>query len=135
MRYLTIDDALNTFERINKLAGYKNSISSIEILLHCLCQPLITFSGKDLYQSISFKAASLCKAIIDNKPCSNFNTVYAHAIMEVFLRYNGFMLNYQIDEQETLLRKIEVGRIQLSKIKQWIDIHLVIYHPGDTRNV
>lgn len=127
MRYLSIGEVLTLYQRIMAETCGKAGIENLNALQSSLAQPRMTFEGKDLYPTISDKAAILGYSLIKNHPFSDGNKRIGHASTEVFLLLNGFEIQSSVDEQETTILKIATGEMSLSAFTDWLKARVVPY--------
>ncbi|MFO8011234.1 MAG: type II toxin-antitoxin system death-on-curing family toxin [Dehalococcoidia bacterium] len=127
MRYLSIGEVLTLYQRLMAETGGKAGIENLNALESSLAQPRMTFEGKDLYPTISDKAAILGYSLIKNHPFSDGNKRIGHASMEVFLLLNGLEIQSSVDEQETTILKIAAGEMSLVAFTDWIKARIVPY--------
>ena len=67
------------------------------------------FDGKDLYSSLTEKAAVLCFSIVQGHPFVDGNKRTGHAAMATFLLLNGAEIDASIDQQEQIILKLKLG--------------------------
>jgi death-on-curing protein len=85
----------------------------------------MTFDGKDLYPSVTEKAATLGFSLIQNHPFVDGNKRIGHAAMEVFLIMNGYEIKAHVDVQEKMILKIASGQNDRSSLEKWLKSHIV----------
>lgn len=85
----------------------------------------MTFENRDLYPTISAKAAALAHALIQNHPFLDGNKRVGHAAMEVFLVLNHYEINAGVDEQEEVILTVARGTMSRSELAEWLSKHLV----------
>jgi death on curing protein len=125
MRYLTLKEALELQLRIIKQSGGLIGVRDLRLLESALAQPLMTFGGKDLYDSLVEKASALCFSIVMNHPFIDGNKRAGHAAMEVFLFLNGHEIDASVDEQERLIFALASGELRREELTDWLRGHLV----------
>ena len=82
IRYLLLGEIIELNRLIMKEADQNVGLLNIGLLESAMAQPRMTFGGKDLYASLSEKAASIGFAIINNHPFADGNKRLGHAAME-----------------------------------------------------
>lgn len=90
MRYLTIAEVLETYQRVMQQTGGLVGIRDLGALESAIAQPYMTFGGNELYPSLAEKAAALGFSLIQNHPFADGNKCTGHAAMETFLALNGY---------------------------------------------
>jgi death-on-curing protein len=68
MRYLTIAEVLETYQRVMQQTGGLVGIRDLGALESAIAQPYMTFGGNELYPSLAEKAAALGFSLIQNHP-------------------------------------------------------------------
>ncbi len=94
-------------------------------LASALAQPRMTFDSKDLYPSLTQKAATLGFSLIQNHPFIDGNKRIGHAAMEVFLIMNGYEIKANVDAQEKMILQIASGQSDRSSLENWLKSHIV----------
>jgi death-on-curing protein len=124
MRFLVLDEVLRLHRRIVEQSGGAYGILDLGLLESALGQCRISFGGGDAYPSLAEKAAALCFSIIQNHPFVDGNKRTGHAAMEVFLILNGYELDAEVDETETILLQLAARQIDRHQFTRWIQAHL-----------
>ncbi|MDH4152795.1 MAG: type II toxin-antitoxin system death-on-curing family toxin [Nitrospira sp.] len=88
-----------------------------------LAQPRQSFSGQDLYPTLTSKAAALCFSLVLNHPFIDGNKRIGHAAMETFLVLNGYELDATADEQERIMLDLAAGNLSRNIFEDWIQQH------------
>jgi death-on-curing protein len=123
--YLTLSQVLHLHQQIIKQSGGTPGILDYARLASALAQPRMTFDGKDLYPSVTEKAATLGFSLIQNHPFVDGNKRIGHAAMEVFLIMNGYEIKAHVDVQEKMILKIASGQNDRSSLEKWLKSHIV----------
>lgn len=126
MRYLSIGQALELHSRIIRQSGGTAGILHLGALESALIQPRTTFGGKDLYPTLSEKAAALGFSIIRNHPFIDGNKRTGHAAMEVSLILNGCETDASLADAERVILQVASGDMGREEFTAWLDAHL---HP------
>ena len=90
MRYLTVGEVLELYNRVVKQSGGSVGILDLGSLESAVAQPRMTFNGEELYPTIVDKASALGYLIIQNHPFVDGNKRAGHAALETFLVLNGY---------------------------------------------
>lgn len=88
MRYLTLREILEIYQRVMQQSGGLVGIRDLGALESAVAQPRMTFGGAELYPTLVEKAASLGFSLIQNHPFVDGNKRTAHATLETFLVLN-----------------------------------------------
>lgn len=105
-----------TLDRFGGLPGVRN----LGALESALAQPFQTFSGTELYPSISDKAAVLAFSIISNHPFADGNKRTAAALLGTFLRLNGVRFKPRAKEFEQAILNVAAGSWSLEQLANWV---------------
>jgi death on curing protein len=98
MRYLTVEELLVLHSRLIGTSGGSLGVRDANALDSAVAQPLMTFGGIDLYETIARKAAALGHSLISNHPFVDGNKRVGHAAMEVMLLLNGYEIVATVDD-------------------------------------
>lgn len=86
--------------------------------------PKATFDTKDLYASLTDKAAVLCFSIVQGHPFIDGNKRTGHAAMATFLLLNGAEIDATLDEQEQVMMTLASGQMNRNQFTQWLNQHV-----------
>jgi death-on-curing protein len=103
MVYITLNKVLEIYQRIMTQSGGMVGVLNLGTLESALAQPRMTFGGTDLYPTIIEKAAALGFSVVKNHPFVDGNKRTGHAVMEMFLVLNGYVIEATVDEQVSIL--------------------------------
>jgi death-on-curing protein len=124
MRYLTIAEVLETYQRIMAQSGGLVGIRDFGALESAISQPYMTFGGNELYPSLVEKAAALGFSLIQNHPFTDGNKRTGHAVMAMFLAMNGYKINASIDEQVEIILSLASGNLTRESFATWLVSHV-----------
>src|SRR5487761_1083526 len=110
MRYLTLEEVLELHRRVIAQSGGAQGVRDQGALESALAQPLMAFSGRNLYPKTADKAGALGFSLVKNHPFVDGNKRMGHAVMEVFLRLNGYEIWAPCEEQEQVILSLAAGR-------------------------
>ena len=79
----------------------------------------MTFGGRDLYPTLSEKAAALGFSIIRNHPFIDGNKRIGHATMEVFLILNGYEIDASVEDAEGVILQLASGDMGREELTAW----------------
>lgn len=112
-KFLNLEDVLRIHERQIQKFGGTTGIRDWGLLESALAQPQATFSGQLLHPTVSEQAAAYLSHVAMNHPFLDGNKRTAFAIMDTFLRLNGFVLN--LSQEQKYILVIQVVERRLSK--------------------
>lgn len=121
MRYLTARQVLYLHFRIIETTGGSHGIRDLGLLLAALGRPQGTFSGHDLYPSLTSKSAALLESLALNHPFVDGNKRTAIASAGLLLRMNGLNLIAGNSELEDFVVGVVVDRPSTDAIALWLD--------------
>ena len=124
MRYITISEALDAYQRVMQKSGGLIRIRDLGALESAIAQPYMTFNDQELYPSLASKAAALGFSLIQNHPFADGNKRTGHAVMEVFLVLNGYKINASIDDQVEIILSVASGQIGREGFAVWVEEHI-----------
>ena len=124
MRYLTIAEALEIYQRVMQQTGGLVGIRDLGLLASAIAQPYMTFGGNELYPSLAEKAAALGFALIKNHPFADGNKRSGHAVMESFLALNDYEINASTDEQVEVILSLASGNLSREEFTEWLSNHI-----------
>lgn len=108
----------NFLDKANVLAIHEDQIASFGgtvgirdegLLESALAQPQATFGGQFLHATIHEQASAYLYHLAMNHPFIDGNKRTAYAVMDTFLRVNGYTLNLTDEESYTLVLKVANG--------------------------
>ncbi len=124
IRYLNLDQVLQLHSLIIETSGGTQGIRDQGLLESAIAQPQMTFGRQDLYPSIIEKASALGFSIIMNHPFLDGNKRVGHASMETFLILNGWEINANVDEQESIILGVAKGSVNREQFTRWLKTHI-----------
>lgn len=127
MRYLTVGEVLELYNRVMDQSGGGVGIRDLGGLESAVAQPRMTFSGKELYPTIVGKASALGFSLIQNHPFIDGNKRIGHAALETFLMLNGHEISASVDEQVDVILGVASGKVDRETFTNWLKDHVVEY--------
>lgn len=125
MRYLTVNEVLESYDRIMQQSGGLVGIRDMGALVEsAVAQPQMTFDGDELYPTIVEKASALGFSLIQNHPFADGNKRTGHAAMETFLVVNGYQINASVDEQVNTILKVASSEMSREEFTEWLRAHI-----------
>lgn len=122
-RYLSLEQVIRIHRNMIRNFGGIEGVRDSKLLESAVMSPRQTFGGVDLYPTVIEKAAILAFGIISNHPFLDGNKRTGQHVMEVFLAFNGFLLESNVDEDERLILDIASGRIDKYAVENWLRSH------------
>jgi death-on-curing protein len=126
MRYLTVAEVLETYQRVMQQTGGLVAIRDLGALESAIAQPHMTFDGNELYPGLAEKAAALGFSLIQNHPFADGNKRTGHAAMETFLALNGYEINASTDEQVEIILSLASGKLSRDEFTTWLSNHIQV---------
>jgi death-on-curing protein len=124
MRFLTVEEVLLLHNQIIEKTGGGRGILDLGLLESALSQCRMSFEGREVYPSLTDKAAAMCFSIVKNHPFVDGHKRTGHAAMEVFLVLNGYELCAEIDEAETTMVRLASGEMDRDRFTRWVRDHV-----------
>ncbi len=125
MRYLTVGEVLEIYNRVMEQSGGLVGILDLGALESAVAQPRITFNSEELYPTVVEKASALGYSIIQNHPFVDGNKRAGHAALETFLILNGYEISASVDEQTEIVLGVASGKIDRSTFTNWLRSQIV----------
>lgn len=123
MRYLTIAEVLEIYQRVMQQTGGLVGIRDLGALESAIVQPYMTFGGNELYPSLVEKAAALGFSLIQNHPFADGNKRTGHAAMESFLALNSYEINASTEEQVEIILSVASSKLSREDFAEWLSNH------------
>jgi death on curing protein len=125
MRYLTVGEVLEIYNRVIEQSGGGVGILDLGALESAVAQPRMTFNDEELYPTIVEKASALGYSIIQNHPFMDGNKRAGHAALETFLMLNEYEISASVDEQTEIILGVASGKVDRSTFTDWLRNHIV----------
>lgn len=123
MRYLSLAEVFFLHARILAATGGAAGVRDLRGLEAAIAQPKATFGGEDLYPGVVAKAATLCFSLVQGHAFVDGNKRIGHAVMEVFLTLNGYLLEADVDAQEQTILQLASGKLSREALLSWLEAH------------
>lgn len=120
MRYLTVEEVLELHRRVITISGGSTGVRDLGAIESAVAQPQMSFGGQDLYVGLAEKAATLGFALVCNHPFIDGNKRIGHAALETFLVLNGFELQADVNEQESVILGLAAGGLNREQFTAWV---------------
>jgi death-on-curing protein len=128
--FLTLSQILFLHQRLIQQSGGTPDLRDMAALESAVAQPKMTFDEKELYPSLSDKAAALGYSLIKNHPFIDGNKRICHAAMEVFLVLNGYEIDASVADQEKIILQLATGKMERAELVHWLKDHMVRFKPA-----
>jgi death-on-curing protein len=129
MRHLSLGELIELHRRIIEQSGGADGIRDLGLAESALAQPQMSFGGDELYPTLADKASALCFSLVLNHPFVDGNKRVGHAAMETFLIMNGFELNADVDDAESVILHLAAGKIERREFNDWVTANVVPADP------
>ena len=107
-KFLDLEDVLRIHRRQIQKFGGTPGIRDLGLLKSALAQPQVTFSGELLHTTVWEQAAAYLFHLVMNHPFLDGNKRTAFAVMDTFLRLNGFVLILsQVQKYKLVIQVVE----------------------------
>jgi len=118
--YLTVVEVLAFHEVLIDEFGGATGVRDIGALEAALFRPQTGY-----YRDVIDEAAALLESLVQNHPFVDGNKRVGFAVMDVFLRLNGRVLDVDdLDAHEFLVTLIERHELELAAIDVWLQDHV-----------
>jgi len=124
MRYLTIGELIELHRRIIEQSGGADGIRDLGLAESAIAQPNMSFDGAELYATTAEKAAALCFSLVMNHPFVDGNKRIGHAAMETFLMMNGFEVEADVDDSESVILRLAASELKRQTFTEWVATHV-----------
>ena len=124
-KFLSLDEVLELHaDQISSFGG-TDGVRDEGLLESALAQPQATFGGDFLHPTISEQAAAYLYHIAMNHPFIDGNKRTAFAVMDTFLRLNGYTLNLTDARVYDLVMRIAQGRMTKAELSTELESCIV----------
>ena len=123
LRVLSIPDVLFIHSAVIDESGGSHGIRDEGLLQSAVQKIQQTFGGKDLYPTLTEKAAALFIGLLKNHPFIDGNKRTAVTALGVFLEYNGIALNAKPEELAAWVQDAAAGSPDQNAVVDWIRDH------------
>jgi len=118
--YLTLSEVLAFHEVLIEEFGGATGIRDLGALESALYRPRTGY-----YRDVVEEAAALFESLVQNHPFVDGNKRVAFAVMDVFLRVNGRVLEVDdVAAHEQLVGLMERGELDLAAVDVWLREHV-----------
>ncbi len=118
-RYLAVADLIRINVRMTAKWGGLAGVRDLGMLESAVARPQTGY-----YLDLIEEAAALCQSVLQNHPFLDGNKRTAVVATAVFLRWNGYKLQFLDREMyEWLMRLYEAGGVTKHSLEAWIRAH------------
>ena len=115
--YLTLQETLELHEQLILRFGGAAGVRDMGLLESALVRPQTGY-----YESLSMQAAALLQSLCHNHCFADGNKRVAFAATAIFLRMNGYRLQVDAAEGESLIvDRVIQGKISIEEITTWLE--------------
>lgn len=118
--YLNYKDIIQIHEDAIVDSGGGRGIREIAGIESAIVAPQSNYFGHERYPTIAEKAAVLCFELVTQHPFIDGNKRVGHSAMANFLHMNGYILDADDDEQETIILKLAASESNLEIFTDWV---------------
>ena len=118
--YLTLEEILIIHEDQIERYGGTSGIRDLALLDSAILRPQTTFSGKDLYETLFEKAASLMHSLIMNHAFIDGNKRTGAVSTFIFLELNNLQISVKESELVDSVLRIEKEKWKINRIAEWL---------------
>ncbi|WNZ22746.1 type II toxin-antitoxin system death-on-curing family toxin [Leptolyngbya sp. NK1-12] len=123
--FLSRDSVLKIHARQIQQFGGTAGVRDEGLLESALAQPQASFGGQLLHPTIAEQAAAYLFHLAMNHPFVDGNKRTAFAVMDTFLRLNGYSLNLSDQQAYELVIQVVEGRLDKTALSQRLQSGLV----------
>lgn len=125
MQLLTLEQVLKLHKRVIEQSGGAMGIRNQEGLESALAQPRMSYADQELYPTLIEKVAALGFSLINNHPFVDGNKRIGHAALEVTLLMNGYEIQADVDDQESVILAVAASQMNRQAFLEWLQGHVV----------
>jgi death on curing protein len=123
MELLDIENIILFHKKIVKQTGGSDGIRDLGLIESALNRGLMTFDGRELYESLEMKISVITHGLIRNHGFVDGNKRIGVAVMILLLKMNNIVIRYTQKELIELGLGVAEGRLNEKDILEWIERH------------
>lgn len=116
--FLTVDDLLQAADIAVRPA--QSLLRDPGALAACAARPQTTVFGEDAYPGLADKVAALMHSIVRNHPLVDGNKRLGWAGSLVFLRVNGYTVEFTEDAAVDLVLRVAAGELDMDELTKML---------------
>jgi len=117
--YLDISEIYLVHEKMLDIGGGKAEVRDFNLLHSAIERPKATFDGKELYESIWFKAAALIQSLIKNHPFYDGNKRTGYFATLRFFNKNNYDIKASQKEIVDFALAVDMQNLSINEIATW----------------
>lgn len=123
MELLELENVVLFHEKIVNHTGGSAGVRDFGLIESALNRAIMTFDGKELYESLELKISVVAHGLINNHGFVDGNKRIGIAVMLLLLKMNNIMIKYTQQELISLGLGVAEGRLKEKDILTWIESH------------
>jgi death-on-curing protein len=128
--YLSVEQVLALHGAlVGQFGGGGTAVRDRGALESAVARPAMTFGGEDLYDDLAAKAGALMHSLVLNHPFLDGNKRTGVAATELFLEWNGSVLEASDEELEPLAVSVAEGKVAVEALGIWFRQRLRTVQP------
>jgi death-on-curing protein len=114
--YVATADALFFHAQLIERYGGATGVRDLGALESALHRPQTGY-----YETLVHEAAALCESLVQNHPFVDGNKRVAFAVLDVFLRINGYSINSSSDSiHRRVIKLLQQGSFDMEHLVPWL---------------
>jgi len=118
--YLGLREILQIHQDAIEDSGGGEGIRDDAGIHSAIVAPQTNYFGHERYPTIAEKAAAICLELVTQHPFMDGNKRVGHGAMAHFLHMNGYILDAEDDEQESVILKLAAGELSQPEFFDWV---------------
>jgi death-on-curing protein len=123
MELLDIENIILFHKKIVNQTGGSDGIRDLGLIESDLNRALMTFDGKELYESLEMKISVIAHGLISNHGFIDGNKRIGIVVMLLSLKMNNIKISYTQQELISLGLGVAEGKFKEKDILAWIERH------------
>jgi death-on-curing protein len=128
--YLSVGQVLALHDDLVAAFGGARLLRERGLLESAVARPAMTFGGEDLYGDLAAKAAALMHSLVLNHPFIDGNKRIGAAAAELFVEWDGSVLQASDEEFEEVTLAVAAGTVAIEALAIWFRQRLRMVDPG-----
>ena len=129
IKYLSLSQVLHIAEEVTGLPFETvKRVAQLHLIDSAIAVPQTQFIGLDPYPTLAEKASVLAFHLARNHPLPDGNKRLAFLSAFEFCWINGYELQFDVDDAETIFFALAAGEISQYELAKWIERSMVAIH-------
>jgi death-on-curing protein len=129
IKYLSLSQVLHIAEEVTGLPFETvKRVAQLHLIDSAIAVPQTQFIGLDPYPTLAEKASVLAFHLARNHPLPDGNKRLAFLSAFEFCWINGYELQFDVDDAETIFFALAAGEISQYELAKWIERLMVAIH-------